>query len=100
MQTAIATRLGLCDIVPAENEFCEGRSGQKGCVSINGFDAGEHDAQAGDVVQSGAGCVAGDGQGFFPQLVADGKLADLSPTLLELMGLDVPKEMTGKSLIK
>ncbi len=30
----------------------------------------------------------------------DGVLADLAPTLLTIMGLPVPKEMTGKSLIK
>ena len=29
----------------------------------------------------------------------DGKLADLAPTLLELMGLDKPAEMTGETLI-
>jgi len=29
----------------------------------------------------------------------DGRLADLAPTLLQLMGLDPPPEMTGKSLI-
>jgi len=29
----------------------------------------------------------------------DGLLSDLAPTLLELMGLDQPAEMTGKSLI-
>ncbi|MBO5782741.1 MAG: 2,3-bisphosphoglycerate-independent phosphoglycerate mutase, partial [Clostridia bacterium] len=29
----------------------------------------------------------------------DGVLADLAPTLLEMMGLPQPKEMTGKSLI-
>lgn len=29
----------------------------------------------------------------------DGRLADLAPTLLDLMGLDLPPEMTGKSLI-
>ena len=29
----------------------------------------------------------------------DGKLADVAPTLLQLMGLPVPKEMDGKSLI-
>lgn len=29
----------------------------------------------------------------------DGKLADLAPTLLELMGLEKPEEMTGSSLI-
>ncbi|MFG5381161.1 2,3-bisphosphoglycerate-independent phosphoglycerate mutase [Yoonia sp. R2-816] len=30
----------------------------------------------------------------------DGRLADLAPTLLDLMGLDLPPEMTGQSLIK
>ena len=29
----------------------------------------------------------------------DGRLADLAPTLLELMGLDLPPEMTGRTLI-
>lgn len=32
-------------------------------------------------------------------LRTDGILADLAPTLLHLMGIDQPKEMTGKSLI-
>ncbi|MBP5242893.1 MAG: 2,3-bisphosphoglycerate-independent phosphoglycerate mutase, partial [Clostridia bacterium] len=32
-------------------------------------------------------------------LRADGVLADLAPTLLEMMGLPQPAEMTGKSLI-
>ncbi|EBA13576.1 2,3-bisphosphoglycerate-independent phosphoglycerate mutase [Roseobacter sp. CCS2] len=30
----------------------------------------------------------------------DGRLADLAPTVLELMGLDLPPEMTGRSLIE
>ena len=34
------------------------------------------------------------------KLRTDGILADLAPTLLTVMGLPVPKEMTGKSLIK
>ncbi len=29
----------------------------------------------------------------------DGRLCDVAPTLIELMGLEKPKEMTGKSLI-
>ena len=29
----------------------------------------------------------------------DGRLADLAPTLLHLMGLEKPQEMTGQSLI-
>ncbi len=34
------------------------------------------------------------------KLRAGGRLADLAPSLLGLMGLDLPKEMTGKSLIE
>ena len=34
------------------------------------------------------------------ELYDDGKLADVAPTLLTMMGLEVPEEMTGKSLIK
>lgn len=30
----------------------------------------------------------------------DGRLADISPTLLDLLGLEQPQEMTGKSLLK
>ena len=29
----------------------------------------------------------------------EGKLADLAPTMLEIMGLEKPSEMTGESLI-
>jgi 2,3-bisphosphoglycerate-independent phosphoglycerate mutase len=29
-----------------------------------------------------------------------GVLADIAPTMLQVMGLPIPKEMTGKSLIK
>ncbi len=36
-----------------------------------------------------------------PAKLSDGgKLADIAPTMLTLMGLEVPKEMTGNSLIK
>ena len=33
-------------------------------------------------------------------VLRDGRLADLAPTLLALMGLEQPAEMTGVSLIK
>ena len=33
-------------------------------------------------------------------LRSGGRLSDLAPTLLELMGLPIPDEMTGKSLIE
>jgi 2,3-bisphosphoglycerate-independent phosphoglycerate mutase len=32
--------------------------------------------------------------------LGNGKLADVAPTLLELLGLPQPKEMTGRSLIQ
>ncbi len=34
------------------------------------------------------------------RMVEDGILADVAPTLLDMIGLEQPKEMTGKSLIK
>ncbi|MEQ9449451.1 MAG: 2,3-bisphosphoglycerate-independent phosphoglycerate mutase, partial [Rhodospirillaceae bacterium] len=30
----------------------------------------------------------------------DGRLADLAPTILDLLGLPRPKEMTGRSLLR
>jgi 2,3-bisphosphoglycerate-independent phosphoglycerate mutase len=32
--------------------------------------------------------------------VKDGKLGDLAPTILKLMGVDIPAEMTGDILLK
>lgn len=34
------------------------------------------------------------------ELREGGKLCDVAPTLLEMMGVDIPKEMSGKSLLK
>lgn len=34
------------------------------------------------------------------ELLEGGKLCDIAPTLLDIMNLEIPKEMTGKSLIK
>jgi 2,3-bisphosphoglycerate-independent phosphoglycerate mutase len=33
------------------------------------------------------------------QLITDGRLADIAPTVLELLGLDQPEEMTGQSML-
>ncbi len=34
------------------------------------------------------------------ELYDDGCLADVAPTMLDMMGMEIPEEMTGKSLIK
>lgn len=34
------------------------------------------------------------------ELKDGGKLADIAPTMLDIMGMEIPKEMTGESLIK
>ena len=39
------------------------------------------------------------GRGTELKLRTDGRLADISPTMLDLMDIPVPKEMTGKSII-
>ncbi len=36
--------------------------------------------------------------GLHGRLAADGKLADVAPTLLSLMGLPIPAQMTGRNL--
>jgi 2,3-bisphosphoglycerate-independent phosphoglycerate mutase len=43
--------------------------------------------------------VAGEGVSNF-HLRADGRLADIAPTLLELMGIPQPDAMTGRSLLE
>ena len=32
--------------------------------------------------------------------VLDGKLGDVAPTMLKIMGIDIPPEMTGEVLVK
>jgi 2,3-bisphosphoglycerate-independent phosphoglycerate mutase len=44
-------------------------------------------------------CIVVDDRAKGKLLVTDGRLADIAPTALELMGLPKPAEMTGRSLI-
>ena len=34
-----------------------------------------------------------------PAILKNGRLCDIAPTMLELMGLPIPEEMTGESLL-
>jgi 2,3-bisphosphoglycerate-independent phosphoglycerate mutase len=45
-------------------------------------------------------CIVVDRDGVGARLRQGGTLADVAPTLLELMGLDPPQEMTGTSLLR
>ncbi|MDX1627973.1 MAG: 2,3-bisphosphoglycerate-independent phosphoglycerate mutase, partial [Fulvivirga sp.] len=42
-------------------------------------------------------CIIVDNE--FKGTIKDGKLGDLAPTILKLMGIEVPEEMTGDVLI-
>ena len=44
-------------------------------------------------------CILVDDARKGAQLREGGRLCDLAPTLLELLGLPVPQEMTGRSLL-
>jgi 2,3-bisphosphoglycerate-independent phosphoglycerate mutase len=58
------------------------------------FAAAGQDADACvDVAEGGAGALTS------PSAKVDGKLADIAPTLLEIIGLEIPCEMTGVSLL-
>lgn len=43
-------------------------------------------------------CILVDNE-YYPKM-KDGKLGDLAPTILELMGIDIPQEMTGDILLQ
>lgn len=38
--------------------------------------------------------------GKVQKITSTGGLSDIAPTVLDIMGLPIPKEMTGKSLIR
>ena len=42
-----------------------------------------------------------DGLGLFAtEKIENGKLRDIAPTILQIMGVEIPNEMTGDILIK
>lgn len=43
-------------------------------------------------------CLHGEGYKFGP-VSHNASLADVAPTVLRIMGLDIPREMTGQSLV-
>ena len=65
------------------------------CEFMRNADGSPHTAHTTNLVH--LWYVANDTEG---QKVKDGILADVAPTLLDMMGLGQPEEMTGKSLIK
>jgi 2,3-bisphosphoglycerate-independent phosphoglycerate mutase len=64
------------------------------CEFMRNADGSPHTAHTTNLVH--LWYLAEDAEG---KTVSDGILADVAPTLLEMMGVDQPKEMTGKSLL-
>ncbi len=65
------------------------------CEFMRNADGSPHTAHTTNLVH--LWYVADDAEG---RNVEDGILADVAPTLLDMMGLEQPEEMTGKSLVK
>ncbi len=76
---------GGCMIVTADHGNCE--------VMIDPVSGGPHTAHTLNLVPV---ILVGGPDGA---VLRDGRLADLAPTLLQLMGLDKPAEMTGETLL-
>lgn len=84
--TAALARTGGAMIVTADHGNCE--------VMIDPVTGGPHTSHTTNPVPV---ALVGGPQGV---ILRNGRLADLAPTLLDLMGLPLPPEMTGTSLIK
>jgi 2,3-bisphosphoglycerate-independent phosphoglycerate mutase len=65
------------------------------CEFMRNADGSPHTAHTTNLVH--LWYAAGDAK---KRKVADGILADVAPTLLDMLGVKAPKEMTGKSLLK
>lgn len=83
---AALSKAGGAMIVTADHGNCE--------MMIDPDTGGPHTAHTTNLVPV---VLVGGPQGV---RLRDGRLADLAPTLLDLMGIDLPPEMTGKSLIE
>jgi 2,3-bisphosphoglycerate-independent phosphoglycerate mutase len=81
---AALERAGGAAIVTADHGNCE---------TMIADDGGPHTAHTTNLVPV---ILVGGPEGA---RLRDGRLADLAPTLLELMGLPQPQEMTGESLV-
>jgi len=87
---AAVERMGGCAVVCADH----GNAEQMWDPTVNGPHTA-HTLNLVEVFVVGPGLAAG-----MTKLRDGGRLADLAPTLLELMGLPKPAEMTGKSLMQ
>ena len=64
------------------------------CESMDDGKGGPHTAHTLNMVPVVLANAPGDVRGLH-----DGSLADIAPTLLELLGLDQPQDMSGRSLV-
>jgi len=80
-------RQGGCAIVTADHGNCE--------QMIDPETGGPHTAHTTYDVE----CIIVDDRFKGKKLREDGRLADLAPTALQMMGLEKPKEMSGRSLL-
>ena len=78
---AAVRKMGGCALITADHGNAE-------CMEENGVPFTQHTVGQVPVILVNGG-----------DRIADGALCDLAPTMLDLMGLPQPEEMTGKSLL-